>query len=275
MTDFRTVQLLAYAASILVICQLLAVVGAAQDAAPIDPRLQKALDHYHQTLGEAQNYTYTERYQDINYDSKGKETLNYTDTYEVIFLEGAPYKKHTLHNDQPLPEKQQEEEEKKLADVAAARREGKDKEKKGLLSASFHFELPLDQLSTRFNTVSQPEEDLGGRKNLVFLATPPPDTLANKQAARDGLAYEMKFWVDGSDGVFARIEAKVMAEGMRYEKDSVVTYEWRKLNGEAWLPAGGKFKGKVRYMMHDVPAESVYTFSDYKKFHADTKILAQ
>jgi hypothetical protein len=63
MTDFRFVQLPAYAASILVICQFLAVVGAAQDAAPIDPRLQKALDHYHQTLGEAQNYTYTERYQ--------------------------------------------------------------------------------------------------------------------------------------------------------------------------------------------------------------------
>lgn len=246
----------------------------AQADTSLDPSLQHALDTRKNTIGEAQKYTYTEHSKNINYDKSGKETLNFTDTYEIIFLEGAPYKKHVLHNEKPLSEKEQRVEDKKLADVAKARRE--QKEKHSLFHASFQFEFPLDNLAAHFDTKSHGSEGLDGRNNLLFTAVPKSeDPAALKQAAHDGTAWEMKFWVDEHDGVFRKIEGKVIAEGMRYEKDTVVTYEWKKVNDEAWLPVRFWFKGKVRYMIHDIPAEAEQTYSDYKKFHADTKVIAQ
>lgn len=250
---------------------LFAVPNVAQPT-PLDPALQQAVDTRNQTLGEAQKYTYTEQDKTLNFDSKGKVTLDNTDTYDIIYLEGAPYKKHTLHQGQPLPAKEQRVEEKKLQDVAKARREHKDKT--GLFHANFHFEFPLDQLAARFVVTADAAEELDGRKNLVFTANPPAGS-DMKQAARDGVAYEMKFWVDAQDHVFRRIEGTVLAQGMRYEKDTVVTLDYSKVNGEAWLPSRFHFKGRVRYMMHNVPDESEQSYSDYKKFHAETKVVTQ
>ncbi len=260
--SLRTLAAIAFATSI----------AYGQTASSLDPLLQKAVDRYHQTSAEAQSYTYTERYQNINRDSSGKETLNSTDTYEIVFLEGAPYKKHTLHNDQPLSEKEQKKEDAKLKDVSAARATASgSNDKKGLFNASFRFELPLDQLATRFEVSPQADEATEDGRS-IYLARPKGDM---KLAAHENAAYEMKFWVNKQDGVFKKIEAKVVGEGMRYEKDSVVSYQWKKVNDEVWLPSGSTFKGKVRYMMRDVPAEAIYTYSGYKKYRVDTKVVPQ
>jgi hypothetical protein len=256
------------------ICGSLVGASFAQSAPSLDPALQRAVENRKETVGEAQKYTYTERVKNLNFDSKGKVTLDVTDTYEIIYLEGAPYKKHTLHNEQPLPDKEQKKEDKKLADVAKTRREQKDKH--GIFDAQIKFELPLDLLATHFDVTANGTENVDGRKYLVFTAIPKSSGAdALKQAARDGTAYEMKLWVDQQDGVFTKIEGKVAAEGMRYEKEAVFAYQWKKVNDEAWLPFRTGFKGRVRYLMSDVPVEEEQTFSDYKKFHADSKIISQ
>jgi hypothetical protein len=142
------------------------------------------------------------------------------------------------------------------------------------LSANFGFEFPLDHLTARFEVSANGSEELDGRKNLVFTAVPTAGSDL-KQAAHDGVAYEMKFWIDEQDHVFRRIEGKVLADGMRFEKDSTITFDYAKVNGEAWLPTRFYFKGRVRYLMHDIPDESEQTYSDYKKFHAETKVVTE
>lgn len=154
--------------------------------------------------------------------------------------------------------------------MAKARREQKDKH--GLFHASFQFEFPLDQLPTRFDVSSNGSEVFDGRKSLLFTAVPKAGSDL-KQAAHDGVAYEMKFWVDDGDHIFHKIEGKVVAEGMRYEKDSLISYEWSKVNNEAWLPVRFWFKGQIRYLLHDIPDETEQTYSDYKKFRADSKVV--
>jgi len=235
----------------------------------IDPHLQRALELRKQGDPEVQSYTYTEHSTNINYDSKGKETHRYRDTYEIIFLEGAPYKKHVQHDDKPLPEKEARAEQKKLDDVAKARRQ--ERERHGLLHASFRFELPLDRVADRFDVQAMAPEELDGRQNLVFMAVPPAGSDL-KALAHDGLAYQMKFWVDEQDNAFRRVEAKVIGEGMRWEKDSLVVFDSAKVRNEAWLPARFSYKGRVRYMGHNIDAEAEQTYSDYKKFQAETVV---
>jgi len=248
----------------------------AQDEKAIDPSLQQAIDNLKKTTGEAQRYAYTEHKHDLTFDSAGKVKQDSSDTFEIIFLEDAPYQKHTLHNDRPLPNKEQKKEDAKLDEVAKTRRNQKDnKDKAGLFNAQFHLRLPVDQIPTRFNTSSQGSEEVDGRKALVFTATPRIAGTDMKQVSRDGLAYEMKLWVDEQDRTFSKIEAMVMAEGMRFEKDSLLGYNWKKVNDEAWLPVRYWFKGRVRYLMMNVPAEMEQTYSDYKKFRVETKITSE
>ncbi len=254
---------------------LLANVVCGQDKPGDDvhPLLRQAIENRKKTLGEAQNYTYTEQYRSLTFDSNGAEKLKFTDTFEIIFLEGAPYKKHVLHNQQPLSQKEQKKEDLNLADVAKARREHKSR---GLFHATFEATLPLDQLATRFHVAPQSSEDIDGRPTLIFTAVPAePGDEALQRAARDGTAYRMKLWVDRQDGVFIKIESEVIAAGMRFEKGTLMTYEFKKVNREAWLPSRFWFKGKVRYMRSDVPAIAEQTYSGYQKFHAESKIVAQ
>ncbi len=121
----------------------------------------------------------------------------------------------------------------------------------------------------QFIVTSEKNDDCGVRRCALFLAVPQP----GGQASKYGTAYEMKLWVDQQDSVFAKIEARVTAAGMRYEKDSVVVYEVKKVNNEAWLPSRFWFKGKVRSLMQDVSVEAEQLYSNYQKFQVETKIL--
>ncbi len=239
----------------------------------LDPALEQAVANDKKTSEEAQKYTYTERKRDLNFDSKGNVKQDSSDTFEIIFLEGAPYRKHTMHNDQPLPGKEQKAEDKKLADVAKARREHPEKDRP--LSGQFHLKLPVDQIPARFDVTPAGFDEVDGRKMLIFKAVPRPGAAGMKEISRDGLAWDMKLWVDEQDKVFSRIEAKVIADGMRFENGLVCEFNWKKVNGEAWLPVRYWIKGKVRYMGMNVPAEAEQSYSNYQKFHADTKIVVQ
>jgi hypothetical protein len=59
---------------------------------------------------------------------------------------------------------------------------------------------------------------------------------------------------------------------MRWEKDSVVVFDFAKVRNEAWLPARFSYKGHVRYMGRNIPVEAEQSYSDYKKFQAETVV---
>jgi hypothetical protein len=220
----------------------------------LDPALRHAIEERKRTEGEAQKYAYNEWRRNVNYDANGKAKLDFTDTYEIIFLNGAPTKRHTQHDGRPLSEKQQKAEDRKPNQGESGLR----------------FALPLDKLATSFIVTSEKNEECGDRPCAMFVAVPQS---GEAQAAKDGTAFEIKLWVDRQDSVFARIEARVLSRGMRYEKDTVVVYEFKKVKDDAWLPSRFWFKGNVRSLMQDVPVEAEQVYSNYRKFQVETKLL--
>ena len=117
---------------------------------------------------------------------------------------------------------------------------------------------------------SEKSKNYGDRPCAVFLAVP---RSSESLAAKDGTGYEMKLWVDRQDSVFAKIEARVVARGMRYKEGTVVVYEFKKVNDEAWLPSRFSFKGNVRSLTQDVPVEAEQVYSNYRKFQVETKLV--
>ena len=55
-----------------------------------------------------------------------------------------------------------------------------------------------------------------------------------------------------------------------------MTIENARVNNEVWLPKRAHIKGSVRIALVKVMrGEIVYTFSDYKKFQADSRVVTQ
>ena len=63
---------------------------------------------------------------------------------------------------------------------------------------------------------------------------------------------------------------------IRLAKGSHVTIENARVNNEVWLPKRADIKGSVRIALVKVMrGEILFTFSDYKKFQTDSRVVTQ
>src|SRR5579863_420371 len=90
---------------------LVASAAFAQDANEI---IRRATDRDFTNFESRKNYTYQERTEVREYNTKGKLTKTDVQTVEILILEGQPYEKLIARNDTPLSEKDAQKEQKKL-----------------------------------------------------------------------------------------------------------------------------------------------------------------
>src|ERR1700689_151285 len=90
---------------------LLASAALAQDANEI---IRRATERDFTNFENRKNYTYQERTEVREYNTKGKLTKTEDETHEILILEGQPYEKLIGRNDKPLSEKDTQKEQKKL-----------------------------------------------------------------------------------------------------------------------------------------------------------------
>jgi hypothetical protein len=83
----------------------------AQDANEI---IRRATDRDFTNFENRKNYTYQERTELREYNTKGRQTKTDVQTVEVLILEGQPYEKLIARNDRPLSEKDAQKEHSKL-----------------------------------------------------------------------------------------------------------------------------------------------------------------
>ena len=61
---------------------------------------------------------------------------------------------------------------------------------------------------------------------------------------------------------------------VRMAKGSHLTVENARINNEVWLPNGAALKGSIRIALVKVlRGEIIFSFSDYRKFQADSRIV--
>jgi hypothetical protein len=121
--------------------------------------------------------------------------------------------------------------------------------------------------------------------------------------------FQMKLWIDMAEAQIVRVESRVVGEraaidqtlGLSWSGSSAspefstvkqrveVTHgtvndmEWTKVNDEAWLPARSYWKTAKMTIVGlsskgkplSFPTELTCTYSDYKKFRVDTRIVPQ
>lgn len=230
-----------------------------------------------------QQYTSDEVWHDVNYDKNGKKTLDETAKYENVFVEGLPYRKKVEANGKPLSGKAAEEEEKRYDKAVEERRSMSAAQKRHWWHTGFNYSLPICCLATLFDNRIAGHETIGGRDTIVVESTPKLGAKPANDAEKSSLNWRETTWIDAADAMPARLEAESLkdeghfAKGMTMRLDFIRLAESASPDGQAqqavWLQQGVVSKFHFKMMWIGVSGETDQTWSDFKRFHVDMRLL--
>jgi len=254
---------------------------AAQDAREI---MRRSVDLDQKNEEIARNYTFLERQEQRERDSAGKVKDSDIRTWDVTLLEGSPYRRLVAHNDQPLPLKEQQKEQEKLQKSIEQRHKETDEQRQSRVA---EWERRRKRQRQQFLEVVDAfdfrlvgEEALNGAEAYVIDATPRPGYKAKSLTTAYFRKIKARFWIDKRDYQWVKVDAETLdtiSFGgflLRMGKGGRLSLEQAHINNEVWLPKRIEFKGTVRIALIKVlRGEMIMTFSDYKKFSAESRVV--
>lgn len=234
----------------------------------------------------SRSYTFLQRQEQRDVDSNGRLKKMESETFDVTLLEGSPYRRLVARNDQPLSPKEQRKEEEKLQKSIEERRKETAEERARRVAdwerKQQRQREPLKELPEAFTFRLTGEERLNGGEAFVIEGAPKPGYRPKGASTAFFPKCKLRLWIDKKDYQWVKIDVEsldTISFGgflIRLAKGSHVTMESARVNNEVWLPKRAAIKGSVRIALVKVMrGEIVYTFSDYKKFQTDSRVLAQ
>ncbi len=218
----------------------------------------------------ARRYTFVQRVEERVARSTKSET------YDILFLYGAFYRRLIARNDQPLSppeEKQQQEKLDRQAEkwrrnppVREARERERTRAVLRLIPAAYHFRLAG-------------EETLDSRPVWVLEATPQPGYRPALPDARYLPKLRGRLWIDKTDYHWVRVQVEVIETisfGLflaRIGPGSGMDFEQVRVNDEVWLPRRVLLRAAVRVgLVKKIQGEIEITYRDFRKFQADADV---
>ncbi|MDP8979931.1 MAG: outer membrane lipoprotein-sorting protein [Acidobacteriota bacterium] len=219
----------------------------------------------------ASQYTYVEQADFFTVDKNGQAKKDRSETHEIIFVEGTTYKKLVARNERPLEPKEQAKEDKLLQRAAQERREQR-------RSGIFHKSVSLgsdNDLLTLFDNRALGEEELHGRKTWVIECTPKADRVPANAHEKEALSFIRKLWIDQAEYVPVKTEYTVTGQHIALMQGSTITWEFEKINDDAWLARSGVINGRLQFAKFIKPAvRTEYKNSKFQKFDVRSTITA-
>jgi len=254
----------------------------AQDAREI---VRRAVERDSTNTKLARNYTFLQRQDVRDLDGAGKVKSQKLETWDITLLEGSPYRRLVARNDQPIPAEEQSREEEKLRHSIEDRRQETSAQRERRLAEWARRQdrqrEPVKELPDAFDFTLTGEEVLEGRPVYVIQALPKPGYKPKSAVAGFFPKVKLHLWVDKRDYQGARIEMEVLdtiSLGgflLRVSKGSRLLIEQSRVNDEVWLPKKVSLHASARLLLvKGLNRDMDFTFSDYKKFQADSRVVA-
>jgi hypothetical protein len=261
----------------------LPAIASAQDPLEI---IRRATELDRRDTALARSYTFLQRQERRDLDSKGRLTKTESDTFDVTLLVGVPYRRLVAHNDRPLSPKDQSKEEEKLQKSIEDRRKESPAQHAQRVAdwerKQDKQREPLKELPNAFNFKLVGEEALNGGVAFVIEGTPKPGYRPKSQATSFFPKVKLRLCVDKKDYQWIKVDIEsldTISFGgflFRLAKGSHVTIENARVNNEIWMPKRAAIKGSARIALVKVMrGEMIFTFSDYRKFQTDSRVLTQ
>jgi hypothetical protein len=253
----------------------------AQDAREIILR-SAALDQ--RDVDIARNYACTRRTEQRRLDASGKVKSVESKTHEVLVLYGQPYERLIAKDDKPLPPDQERKEQRKLDQELEHRSKApeKDREKRAREEAKRIEEQKamIREVADAYSFRLLGEEKVSGHDAWVIEGEPLPGYRPRSDRAKLLPNFRGKLWITKEDYRWARLEAEVVRTvslGLvlaRLQPGTQISMEQTRVREELWLPSAMHAKVIVRLaLIKVVSAEVDVTYSNYRKFQSDSRIL--
>jgi hypothetical protein len=242
-------------------------VAAGADALDIVRRAARVDDSNFQI---ARRYTFVQRVE----ERKARSTES--ETYDILFLYGAFYRRLIARNDQPLSPPEEKKQQEKLdrqaekwrrhPPVGEARERERTRAVLRLIPDAYDFRLAG-------------EETVAGRMVWVIEATPKPGYRPPLSDARYLPKLRGRLWIDKTDYHWVRVQVEVIETisfGLflaRIGPGSGMDFEQIRVNDEVWLPRRILLRAAVRVgLLKKIQGETEITYRDFRKFQSDSDV---
>lgn len=252
----------------------------AQDARAIVARAVAADDRSDRL---ARDYTYKLRNQITELDGAERVKSVHSSLDEVLYIAGKRYFRPLEKDGKPVPAAEARREQAKIDRAAAeAGRLSETEHQKRVEAAErdrARQRAEFKDLPDAFDFRITGETMIDGRAVWEISAAPRPEYHGAFQGVFHSV--EGKLWIDQMDSNWVRVEAdalKPFSLGwllLRVAPGTHLTYETTRINDELWAPGRISLKASARLMLlRKVHVDQEITFSDYRRFQTDSRIVA-
>jgi hypothetical protein len=252
----------------------------AQDARSIVARAVAADDRSDRL---ARNYTYKLRDEISELDAAGRVKKVHSTLDEVLYIAGKRYFRPLEKDGKAIPAAEAQREQAKIDHAAASAGRLSDAEHEKRLQDAEHERAKqraeFKDLPDAFDFRISGETVIEGRPCWQISATPRPQY----RGAFQGIFHsvEGKLWIDENNFHWVRVEAEALKPFSlgwllaRVAPGTHLTYETMRVNDEMWAPARVSLTASARLLLlRNVHVDQELTFSDYRKFQSDSRIVA-
>lgn len=255
-------------------------------AAADDPKeiVRRALQRNAHNDEVSRQYTYLLRHDVRTLDAAGKLKHRDLQTLDITVLEGSPYHRLVQRDDKPLPPAEEKQQQEQLKSSIEQRRKETPAQRQQRIAEYDRKRLRerenLKEVPDAFDFRLAGEEEIDGVPVWVIDGTPRAGFKPKSREAGFFPRIKGRIWVAKSDYQPVKIALETLdtisigAFLVRLAKGGAIGVEFTRVNDEVWLPKHVDITASARlFLIKGLHLAVDYTFSDYKKFSAESRIV--
>jgi hypothetical protein len=246
--------------------------------------IRRVAAHQEENEKKKRDYTYEEKVLEKKLDGHGDVKSNETSGYDVMVIYGEHVQRQVSKDDKPLPPKDAAKEEEKIDKlIAKYKNETEDQRAKRLEKAEKSRREGRDfvtEIADAFNFTMLQPETVDGRALYVIQGEPKPGYEPHSKNGKFLPKFRGKIWIDQNEYQWVKADLETIDTisfgwfVARLHKGTHLYIEQTRINDEVWLPKLVRLNLGARVaLFKDLSYDVTQTYSDYKKFGAQTKIV--
>jgi hypothetical protein len=238
--------------------------------------VRRALDAYSRGEAAQREYSYCQRDDVRILDGSGGLKHHDLRTFDVIMVDGSPYRRLVKRNDQALPPDEEKEQQEDFRRGIDQRHNETPEQRRQRIAEWDHKRQErqgdMNEVPNAFDFRLVGEETISGVPVWVIEGTPHPGYKPKSKSAGYFLKMRGRIWLTKEDYHVVKVDAVTLdaisigAFLLRIAQGGHVGIEFSHMGNGLWLPKHASISGSARILLiKGYRLDADYTFSDYRR----------
>jgi hypothetical protein len=251
----------------------------------LDPFLRETRARLQTDSSLQQTYAYVETRREQKLSGNGRvteETVRVIESYPGLPGEERRYERVVAMNGTPVParelaerDRERQEKARRLADRMSREPAREDaRQAREVSGQRTRVSAAVDDIFRVYDIRMVGRETIDGHETIALTLTPRQRSEPRTRDGRQMRHFAVRAWISETDHELVRVDAEAIQTlsigfGIlaRIHKGTRLSFERRKVNGEAWLPARSSYVGSARVgLVRTLRRQGISEYSSYRKF---------